>query len=148
MKHAVSLFVGVAILFAVAPGAFSTEEVIGSIKTAKGNAFILRDGKKVEAEIGRLVHEKDVLKTGNDGSLGMIFRDDTVLSIGNDSEIEVKEFMFAPAQGKLSIVTRLVKGIASYLSGKIATISPESARFETPVATIGIRGTRFVAKVE
>ena len=148
MKHAVVLFVGLAVIFAFAPVASSTGDVIGSIKTAKGSAFILRDGEKIEAEIGQLVHQKDVLKTGSDGSMGMIFRDDTVLSIGNDSEIEVKEFLFDPAQGKLSIVTKLVKGIASYLSGKIATISPESARFETPVATIGIRGTRFVARVE
>jgi hypothetical protein len=36
----------------------------------------------------------------------------------------------------------------AYLSGLIGKLSPESARFETPVASIGIRGTRFAVKTD
>jgi len=60
----------------------------------------------------------------------------------------VNEFAFSPGEGKMSIVTRLLKGSAVYLSGIIARLSPESVRFETPVANIGIRGTMFAVKVE
>ena len=35
----------------------------------------------------------------------------------------------------------------AYLSGRIAKLAPEKARFDTPVASIGIRGTRFAVKV-
>jgi hypothetical protein len=80
--------------------------------------------------------------------LGVIFEDDTSLSIGPQSEIIISEFLFSPAEGKLSIVTRLLKGSAIYLTGLIGKLSPESVRFETPVANIGIRGTKFAVKIE
>jgi hypothetical protein len=78
----------------------------------------------------------------------VIFKDDTLLSIGPQSEIIISEFLFSPAEGKLSIVTRLLRGSAIYLTGIIGKLSPESVRFETPVANIGIRGTKFAVKME
>jgi len=45
------------------------------------------------------------------------------------------------------LLIRITKGSLAYLSGLIGKLSPESARFETPVATIGIRGTRFAVQV-
>ena len=48
----------------------------------------------------------------------------------------------------MSIITRLLKGTSAYLSGIIGKLSPESVRFETPVASIGIRGTKFAVSVE
>jgi hypothetical protein len=44
----------------------------------------------------------------------------------------------------MSLIARLAKGTMAYMSGIIGKLAPESVRFETPVATIGIRGTCFV----
>jgi len=126
----------------------ASEAPAGSVVTAKGTASIIRQNQVAPAQIGDHIFMGDSLKTGPDGSLGIIFKDDTVLSIGPRSEINISEFLFSPAEGKLSIVTRLLKGTATYLTGIIAKLSPESARFETPVANIGIRGTRFAVKIE
>jgi len=60
----------------------------------------------------------------------------------------IDEFVFAPHQGEFSLVIKMLKGTAAYLSGLISKLSPESARFETPSASIGIRGTKFAVKVE
>jgi hypothetical protein len=60
----------------------------------------------------------------------------------------VDTYVFAPRQGKFSIVLKMLKGTAAYLSGLISKLAPESAHFETPTASIGIRGTHFVVKVE
>ena len=120
----------------------------GSIKTTKGAASIIRQNQVIPAQIGEKVFMKDSLKTGPDGSLGMIFKDDTLLSIGPQSEITISEFLFSPAEGRLSIVTKLLKGTAAYLTGMIGKLSPESVRFETPVASVGIRGTKFAVKIE
>jgi hypothetical protein len=46
------------------------------------------------------------------------------------------------------MLVRLSSGTMAYLSGLIGKLAPESVRFETPVATIGIRGTRFAMKVD
>ena len=121
---------------------------VGSVNQLKGTASIVRKNQIIPARIGEKIYKMDVLKTGREGSLGVIFEDDTSLSIGPQSEIIISEFLFSPAEGKLSIVTRLLKGSAIYLTGIIGKLSPESVRFETPVANIGIRGTKFAVKIE
>lgn len=121
---------------------------VASIKTVQGEAKVIRGGKSGSLKAGDRVYRNDRLKTGSDGSLALIFKDDTMVSIGPASEVVVKEFLFSPAQGKLSFVTRLLKGTAAYVSGIIGKLSPESVRFETPVGTIGVRGTTFAVSIE
>jgi hypothetical protein len=124
------------------------ESPVGIVKTVKGAAVILRQNQTITARVNEKIYKNDFFKTGPDSSLGLIFKDDTLLSLGADTEATVNEFLFSPAEGKLSIITRLIKGTAAYLSGIIAKLSPESVRFETPVGNVGIRGTKFVVKVE
>ncbi|HZW37076.1 MAG TPA: FecR family protein, partial [Candidatus Deferrimicrobiaceae bacterium] len=92
--------------------------------------------------------EGDTLGTGRDGSMGVIFRDNSTLSLGPDSSLVIKTFLFSPAEGKLGLWVRISRGTMAYLSGLIGKLAPASARFETPVASIGIRGTRFAVKVD
>jgi hypothetical protein len=128
--------------------ASALDEPVGSIKTLKGKGAIIRNSNSVDVEIGSKVFANDSLKTGRDGSMAMVFKDDTLLAIGPNSEVVINEFIFSPGEGKLSIITRLLKGTSAYLSGIIGKLSPESVRFETPVANIGIRGTKFAVSVE
>jgi hypothetical protein len=121
---------------------------VATIQKASGTVTVVRQGHSLAASAGFEVQEDDTLRTGPDGSIGVIFKDDTVLSLGPESVLVVDEFVFAPKQGKFSIVLRMLKGTAGYLSGLISKLSPESAHFETPTASIGIRGTQFVVRVE
>ena len=93
-------------------------------------------------------YQNDIIRTGAESSVGIIFEDNTILSLGPKSEIVIDEYVFAPEKGMLSMITRMVKGTASYISGIIGRQSPESVKFQTPDATIGIRGTQFLVKVE
>jgi hypothetical protein len=128
--------------------AYGAEIPVGSIKSVQGTASIIRNRTPIDTKAGARVFRNDSLKTGADGSLAMVFRDDTRLSIGPDSEVAINEFLFSPAQGKLSFITRLLRGTAACMTGIIGKLSPESVRFETPVANIGIRGTAFAVKVD
>lgn len=121
---------------------------IGLVKTVTGQATILRQGATVAAVPGLPVFQGDVLRTGTPGTLGVILRDDTTLSLGPASEVAVTEFLFEPAEARLGFVLRLTRGVLGYVSGKIARLAPESARVETPVATLGIRGTRLAVRIE
>jgi hypothetical protein len=107
----------------------------------------VRDSQVLPAQVGQTLVQTDTLRTGSDGRLGVILKDNTRLSLGPDSEIRIERFVFAPAQGQLELVVRVVRGIVAYVSGKIAELAPESVRVETPVAIVGIRGTRFAAKI-
>jgi hypothetical protein len=137
-----------AVLIFLVSSAAASDGSVAKVKTVKGPAAIVRGQSVVPAVINEKVFQGDTLKTGADGSLGVVFKDDTLIALGPNSELVVDVFLFAPAEGKLSIVTRMLRGTAAYISGIIAKLSPQSARFETPVATIGIRGTRLLVKVD
>ena len=121
---------------------------IATVQKVSGVAAIVRQGQAMSATVGLEIWENDTLRTGPDGSIGVKFSDDTLLSLGPDSTLFIDKFLFAPREGKYSIVLRMIKGTAAYLSGLICKLSPDSAHFETPRASIGIRGTKFVVRVE
>jgi len=121
---------------------------VARVKIVAGTATIVRNEKVITMNRDEKIYTGDTLKTGADGSMGITFRDNTILSLGPDSIVVIHEFLFAPAQGKLSIVTRLIKGTAAYLSGVIAKLSPQSVRFETPVGTVGFRGTKVLVRID
>jgi len=121
---------------------------IGVIQTLKGTAVIEREGKKRRAVIGQRLHENDILRTARNGAMGVVLTDNTILSLGPNSELVVDEFVFVPKDRKLSMITRMAKGTVEYIAGTIGRLAPESVRFETPLAILGIRGTRFVVKIE
>ena len=128
-------------------GRSSASLAVATIQKVSGTATVVRQGLTIPVTMGLEIWQNDTLRTGPDGSMGVVFNDDTLLSMGPESVFVIDEFVFAPQQGKFSIVLRLLKGTAAYLSGLISKLAPESARFETPSASIGIRGTRFVVKV-
>jgi hypothetical protein len=121
---------------------------IATVQKVSGTASIARQGQTTSATVGLEIWENDTLRTGSDGSIGVIFSDDTLLSLGPESTLVIDKFLFAPRDGNFSIVLRMVKGTAAYLSGLISKLAPDSAHFETPTASIGIRGTKFVLRVE
>ena len=120
---------------------------VGVVKIVQGEALVLRGGQTIRATEGLGLAEGDVLRTGSDGRLGALLRDDTRLSLGPGSEIRIDRFVFEPAQGALALVLRLTRGAASYVSGKIAKLAPDAVRVETPVGVVGVRGTHFAARL-
>lgn len=120
---------------------------VGLVKTASGEVSILRDGRRMAVLPGQQLVLGDVLSTGASGAVGVILRDDTVMSLGPSTETGLEQFAFEPAEQKLGMVLRVTKGLISYVSGRISKLAPGSVRIETPVATLGVRGTRFVARI-
>jgi len=127
---------------------FADTDPVGIIKAVNKDASILRNGKTHTATPGMKVMKSDLIKTGPGSSVGVIFEDDTVLSMGPKSEFVIEEFIFRPVENKLSFVVRIIRGTLSFLSGQIAKLSPGSVRLETPSATIGMRGTHVLIKVQ
>ena len=122
-------------------------ETIGSVKKVSGSVTIVRDGERTPAHPGFKLHSGDTLDTGPDGSMGVILRDDSLVSLGPSSNFVIERFEFVPAEGKLGLTARILRGTMAYVSGIIGRLAPESATFVTPVATIGVRGTHFAARV-
>jgi hypothetical protein len=143
---------GAAVCASLITLAFGTSEgaapSVGIVKVAEGKAEVQRGDQTVPASAGLALQEGDVLRTGADGRLGVVLRDDTRVSLGPETEIRIDRFLFAPAQGQLALVLKMARGVAAYVSGRIAKLSPDAVRVETPVAIVGVRGTEFAVKLE
>ncbi|OYT92126.1 MAG: hypothetical protein CFE43_10370 [Burkholderiales bacterium PBB3] len=131
-----------------APPAQSAPPAVGYVKTVSGVAWVTSGEQRVRAEPGVAVLLGSQLKTEPQASLGVTFKDNTVMSFGPDTELTVDEFVYAPAQGQLSLGARLAKGTLNYVSGVIAKLKPDAVTVKTPTGIIGVRGTHFVALVE
>ncbi len=121
---------------------------IGIIKTANQDAFVIRKGETMAASVNMRIMIGDVLKTGPNGAVGFILKDDTVMSMGPGSQIVISEFAFDPVAKKLSLIARLLHGSLTYLPGQIVKLSPEAVRLETPVAAISMAETPFLVKAD
>ena len=118
----------------------------GRIKIASGSVSIVRNGQAIAAQPGQVVYVADTVRTGADGRVGLTLKDDTRLSLGPSSEIRLDKFAYAPAEGRLGFVLNVVRGVAAYVSGRIAKLAPDAVRLETPAAIVGVRGTTLVLR--
>lgn len=141
-------FIVLAIAFTTVPAIAQTQPAAaGRIKLASGQVFVVRGGTSTPAEVGQAVLQSDTLRTGPDGRLGVTLRDDTRVSLGPGSEVRLDTFLYTPSEGSLGLVLNFVRGIAVYVSGKIAKLAPDSIRLETPGAIVGVRGTTVAVQV-
>ena len=142
----VALVVALALASTLAYG--STVDHVGIIKSMAGEVVIARSGRTIKAETNMILLEGDVVQTGSKGKAGLILDDDTVISMGSNSMMVIKSFMFQPNEKKLSLIVRVFLGTVSFLSGQIAKLAPNLVHIETPFATVGIRGTHVLIQVD
>jgi hypothetical protein len=142
-------FCVLALLFAAASPVMAQEpSAAGRIKVVNGSAFILRGSDTIPAKAGEPVYAADGIRTGDAGSVGITLKDDTRLSLGPNSEVRLERYVYAPGSGGLGMVLKFVRGMAAYVSGRIARLAPDSIRLETPAAIVGVRGTSLAIRVE
>lgn len=143
-----ALAAGILAVMATSASAQTTPTPVGYVKTVTGQAWITTAGQRLPAAPGTAIMVGSQLKTQADATLGVTFKDNTLMSFGPDTELTVDEYLYEPAQGMLKLVTNLVKGSLNYVSGVIAKLKPDAVAVKTPTGIIGVRGTQFVARVE
>jgi hypothetical protein len=140
---------GVLVIAMLSAAPVAAEQAIpaGHIKIATGAAYIVRQNTTIPAKPGDAVFPTDTLRTQANGVLGVTLADDTRVSLGPDSEMRLERYVFAPAEGAMGMVLNFVKGVAAYVSGRMAKLAPDAVRLETPAAIVGVRGTTVAIKV-
>jgi hypothetical protein len=124
------------------------DDSIGAIKKLNGAATFVREKKELKVKLGDPVFMKDVVKTDNTGSLGITFKDNTMISVGPNTVYTIDEYVFKPSEQKLAFVSNISKGTLHFVSGTLTKLAPDSVKVKTPEATIGFRGTRCLIKIE
>ncbi|WP_321365524.1 FecR domain-containing protein [uncultured Desulfuromusa sp.] len=123
-------------------------ENIAIVKNLQGKVTLQRGEDFRPVVQSDNLQEGDVLVTGLDSSIGIIFNDGSVLSLKEKSYLRIKSFQFKPIEKNFNFHLFLKKGAAVFQSGKVGELSPESFIFEIPRGTIGIRGTKFLVDVK
>jgi len=136
----------VAGLAVIASAAMAAGPRIGQVKTSSGQAVIVRDGARLPAKPGDAVFTKDVVQTGENGSVGISFIDNSVFSAGPNSEIALEQFQFNTGTGG-GMLANVSRGTLSVVSGDITKKSPGALKIKTPSAILAVRGTTFAVEV-
>jgi hypothetical protein len=126
----------------------SADAPIGYVMKIEGDATVTTNGKSVTAVVGTPISEGSTLRVGSKGSMGVTLKDNTVMSLGSNSEMQIEDYLYAPAKNDLKLTTRITHGTLNFISGVIAKLRPESVQIKTPTGTIGVRGTHFLVKVD
>ena len=122
---------------------------IGKVVTAAGSVSIEHvsavvvqaslGGQSGSAKVGDSVYLGDVVSTGSDGRVGISFTDGTAFDLSPNARMVMNEFVYDPNSKSNSSLLSLTKGTFTFVAGKIAKSG--DMKVNTPVATMGIRGT-------
>jgi hypothetical protein len=122
---------------------------IGKVVSATGSVTIERAGAVVvqanlagqpgRAKVGDLVYQGDVVQTGADGRLGINFTDDSSFNLSSNARMALNEFVYDPNGKSNSTIFNLARGTFTFVAGNVAKTG--DMKVDTPVATMGIRGT-------
>ncbi len=116
---------------------------IGSIERVNGTVTVTPATQPARpAREGEAVREGDLITTQANSETLIKLRDETTLSVRQNSQLRLVEYRFerAPSDG---FVANLLKGSLRKVSGLIARAQPRNVRLTTPTATVGIRGTDY-----
>ena len=128
------LFLGALCLFAGVPCEVRAEQEIGKVVALRGSAAIERGGTRLTAAVNSGILPTDVIKTAGDGRVKMRFIDDSVLTVGENSRLAIKEFFYSKEKGGRSIF--------NLLDGKMhSVVGKTKFEVQTPTAIAAARGT-------
>jgi hypothetical protein len=114
----------------------------GSVTIERANAVVVQastSGRTGQANVGDLVYQGDAVATGADGRVGINFTDGTSFNLANNAHMVLNEFVYDPNSRSNSSLINLTKGTFTIIAGKIAKTG--DMKIDTPVATMGVRGT-------
>lgn len=120
---------------------------VGQVKVVSGAVHVERAGKSVPLEVGSVVLQSDVLVTGPDGTAGVTFTDNSLLSVGPNSVLAIDRYTFDTTTYAGQFDASLKKGTLAVVSGKMVKQTPGAMRVRTPTSIMGVRGTDFIVRV-
>ncbi len=126
------------------PGA-AAAQVIGHVTKLAGSATAVRNGVSIILNNGDNVEKGDVVSTGSDSTLGITFIDGTVFGLSSNARMVLNEMVYDPNGSNNSSLLSLVAGTITFVAGE--TAKHGDMKIDTPVATMGIRGTAVLSQI-
>lgn len=119
---------------------------VAKVSAVVGDAKIVRLNETIIVKLGTLIEKKDVIQTKSNSKVQLIFKDNTVVTLGKNSALDINEYIFDTKNPKNSQTDfNFFKGAFKTITGKIGKINREKFKLRTKSSTIGIRGTVVLA---
>jgi uncharacterized membrane protein YgcG len=114
--------------------ATAADQAVGKFVQLRGTATIERDKGQLPAKVKGSILASDIITTGSSSKAKMLFIDDSVMTMAENSKLSIKEFVYS--KGKEG------RSIYNLLDGKMRSVVGRT-KFEvhTPTAVAAARGT-------
>ncbi len=132
--------------YAQASGAASAGQVIGHVTKLVGSATAIRNGVSIILNNGDNVEKGDVVQSGSESTVGITFIDGTVFGLSSNARMVLNEMVYDPNGSNNSSLLSLVAGTITFVAGE--TAKHGDMKIDTPVATMGIRGTAVLVEID
>ncbi len=113
-------------------------EKAGDVVYVRGTALVERQAKKIKAVLKSPLQETDNLLTKNRARMKILFRDDSILTLGQNSRLVIKQYLYNPKSKRAESIYELADGRLK------AVVGGPGFRVTTPTAFAAARGTVFV----
>lgn len=124
------------------------ESPVGAIEEVQGNATVTRaDGTVETIKIGTPIYEGDIIETDAQGAVNIVFLDQTSMAISENARMAVDDYTFNPETESGTTNFSVLRGLFVFTSGLIGRDDPDNVKIETPVGSIGIRGTIIAGEI-
>lgn len=121
---------------------------IGAAVECRGAVFMLTpDGRQFPVQNGTPIPLYAQVTTGPDGHFQVLLIDDTVFTLGANSDMVLDEFVYDPNTSVGKVTAEVIKGALRFVTGKVARANPENMNVKLSAGVIGPRGTDVEAKV-
>ena len=132
--------------YAQAAGAPDAGKIIGHCTKLAGSASVIRNGVSIILNMGDNVEKGDVVQSGSNSTVGITFIDGTVFGLSSNARMVLNEMVYDPNGSNNSSLISLVAGTISFVAGE--TAKHGDMKVDTPVATMGIRGTAVLCEID
>jgi hypothetical protein len=120
---------------------------IGTAAAVRGRVAAAAPAAAGAEPVGRIVtsgmpmYLNDHVRTGKEGRLQVLLADETVFTLGPDSDMVLDEFVYDPATNAGKMTANIARGTFRFVTGKLAHKDPQGMKVKLAVGTIGIRGS-------
>ena len=131
----------VLVLFLASTFGAAAAESVGVVTNVQNQAEI----GATTATAGTPVHMNDRLHTGANARLRITFRDNSVLTLGENANVVIDRYVFNPDKSTGQVALNATRGAFRFAGGKIEQMREKKVTVTTPVAAMAVRGTDFWA---
>ena len=125
------------------------QETAGKVIMSRGDVQAVNlDGEVRKLKRRDSVFSNEIIKTGDKSKVQIRFVDNALLALKANSELNIKSYIFDQAENSNNqVLLELVAGGFRTLTGQIGKGNKAAYKVDTPVASIGIRGTLYDVQV-